>query len=241
MSEGGLLTIELTERELTATVAQTIDLGPGRYVTLAVIDTGSGIPPEAISRIFDPFFTTKPMGRGTGLGLSTVQGIIKQSGGGIEVSSEPGRGSTFRVYLPRVEAAVPVERQHAPVPTTAPRGLTTILIVEDEVDVGKLARLILERGGYRAFLASKPSEAIAIAAAEPGIQLLLSDVVLPEMSGRALVERLLATHPHLKVLSMSGYTDDALSQHGVLDEGIALIEKPFRGAALVARIEEVLT
>lgn len=216
-----------------------LDVQPGRYATLAVIDTGSGISPDAMSRIFDPFYTTKPVGRGTGLGLSTVHGIVKQSGGGIQFSSAPGCGSTFRVYLPRVDAPLDVGK---PIVTAVTPELqrATILIVEDEPDVGRLTRRILERRGYRALLAAGPAEAIARAAQESDIQLLLSDVVLPEMSGRALAARLLVTHPHLRILYMSGYSDDALSQHGVLDPGIALIEQPFRGPALVARIEAVL-
>ncbi|MDQ3419243.1 MAG: PAS domain S-box protein [Acidobacteriota bacterium] len=239
MPEGGVLMIEVSERDLDIRSARSMDLEPGRYATLSFSDTGTGIAPDAISRIFDPFFTTKPVGRGTGLGLSTVHGIIKQSGGGIEVSSEPSRGSTFRVYLPRVDAEVDVETQ-AVRPVSVEPQRATILIVEDEPNVGKLTRRILERGGYRALLAASPSEALATASAEPDIQMLLTDVVLPEMSGRALARRLLETHPDLKVLYMSGYTDDALSQHGVLDPGIALIEKPFRSGALLTRIEAIL-
>ncbi|HVJ26417.1 MAG TPA: ATP-binding protein, partial [Vicinamibacterales bacterium] len=239
MPGGGVLTIVVSERELDPGDAPSVDLPPGRYATLSVMDTGSGIVPDAIGRIFDPFFTTKPVGRGTGLGLSTVHGIVKQSGGGIEVSSQLNRGSIFRVYLPLVEAEVEVEMPAAAAIPIEPRN-ATILIVEDEPSVGKLTRRIVERGGYQALLAGTPSEALSIASAEPNIQMLLTDVVLPEMSGRALAGRLRATHPDLQVLYMSGYSDDALSQHGVLDPGIALIEKPFRGVALLARIEALL-
>jgi signal transduction histidine kinase/CheY-like chemotaxis protein len=239
MPSGGILTIDVSERELDPGDAPSVDLPPGRYATLSVMDTGSGIVPDAIGRIFDPFFTTKPVGRGTGLGLSTVHGIVKQSGGGIEVSSQLNRGSVFRVYLPLVEAEVEVEMPAPAAIPVEPRK-ATILIVEDEPSVGKLTRRIVERGGYRALLAGTPSEALGIASAEPNIQMLLTDVVLPEMSGRALAGRLRATHPDLHVLYMSGYSDDALSQHGVLDPGIALIEKPFRGVALLGRIEALL-
>lgn len=239
MPEGGVLTIEVSEGDLDTQTARNKDLQPGPYVILSVTDTGTGIPPEAMGRIFDPFFTTKPLGRGTGLGLSTVHGIVKQSGGGIEVSSALGHGSTFRVYMPRVDDEVDAEAP-AVVPVTAAPLRATILIVEDEPNVGKLTRRIVERAGYRALLAASPSEALAMASAEPQIDMLLTDVVLPEMSGRALAGRLLTTHPELKVLYMSGYSDDALSQHGVLDPGIALIEKPFRAGGLLARMEAIL-
>ena len=239
MPQGGVLTIELTEEALDAGRARRADLPPGRYVCLAVSDTGVGMDAATAERIFEPFFTTKPMGRGTGLGLSTVHGIVKQSGGGILLSTAPGQGSTFHVYLPRVDSvpAAPVFVEPRPLP--GPRS-ATILVVEDEADVGRLTRRILERARYRVLLAATPSEAIQIAADEADIQLLLSDVVLPEMSGRVLATRLLSSHPHLEVLFMSGYTDEALSKHGVLDPGVALIEKPFSAAALLVRVDEML-
>ena len=239
MPAGGTLVIELTEVDLDPQGAGAVDLTPGRYACLLVKDTGIGMSAETASRVFEPFFTTKPMGQGTGLGLSTAHGIVKQSGGGISVSSEPGRGSSFSVYFPTVDTAVdPAAAAESGAPVRALPA--TILVVEDEADVGRLTRRILERAGYRVLLASTPSEAMAIAARERDIQLLLSDVVLPEMSGRILASRLGATHPGLKILYMSGYTNDALSQHGVLDPGIALIEKPFTGTGLVARIESLL-
>ena len=239
MPHGGTLTIELTEETFDEQLAGAVDLRPGRFACLAVRDTGVGMSSETAARVFEPFFTTKPIGHGTGLGLSTAHGIVKQSGGGIRVSSEPGHGSTFHLCFPVVDAPIdsPVAAEPAALPAV---GRATILIVEDEADVGRLTRRILERAGYRVLLASGPSEALEIAARERDIQLLLSDVVLPEMSGRILASRLLSTHPGLVILYMSGYTNDALSHHGVLDAGIALIEKPFSAAALLARIDSML-
>jgi CheY-like chemotaxis protein len=187
------------------------------------------------ARVFEPFFTTKPMGRGTGLGLSTVHGIVKQSGGGIRVRSRPGEGATFEVLLPRVDG--PVERGRRRVAQiAADPARELVLVVEDEQDVGRLARRILERHGFRVLLAAAPREALEIASREPDIDLLLTDVVLPEMSGRVLADRLRQTHPKLRVVYMSGYTDDALSDHGVLEPGTAFVEKPFTSEALVSKL-----
>jgi two-component system cell cycle sensor histidine kinase/response regulator CckA len=238
MPGGGQLTLELTEVALDETAAPALDVRPGRYARLAVIDTGIGMDDATVGRVFEPFFTTKPMGRGTGLGLSTVHGIVKQSGGGIRVHSRPGQGAMFEVFLPRVDGAVErVQRPGTPPPGTRQ---DLLLVVEDEEDVGRLARRILERGGYRVLLASTPSQALEIAARTARIDGLLTDVVLPEMSGRALVEKLLLLHPHLQVLYMSGYTDDALTDHGVLEPGTAFIEKPFTAESLLTRLREVI-
>jgi CheY-like chemotaxis protein len=191
-----------------------------------------------VARVFEPFFTTKPLGRGTGLGLSTVHGIIKQSGGGIIVESEPEKGSAFRVFLPRVDA--PVDSHTRPHETGGTKErIETVLVVEDEDEVGRLARRILQKRGYRVLLARSPDEALVIASSEPDIAVLLSDVVLPGMSGPALAGELLRTHPDVRVLYMSGYSDDALSQRGVRDPGTELIEKPFSANALVAKVDEV--
>jgi PAS domain S-box-containing protein len=239
MPEGGVLTIELTEVLLEDAAAYAADVPPGLYARMSVIDTGIGMDPEVAARVFEPFFTTKPMGLGTGLGLSTVHGIVKQSGGAIQVTSEPGRGSVFQVYLPRVDAPVdPVA------PAEEPRGAARrhelVLVVEDEEDVGRLTRRILERHGYRVLLAASPSEALTLAASNGGIDVLLSDVVLPEMSGRVLGGKLLSTHPDLRILYMSGYPDDALSEKGILEPGTAFIEKPFTANALLRKLEDVI-
>ena len=239
MPDAGVLTIELTDAVVDAAAAHALEVPPGHYARLAVIDTGVGMDDETRARVFEPFFTTKPMGRGTGLGLSTVYGIVKQSGGGLIVRSRPGDGSTFEVYLPRVDAPVDPRPAHRDVPPPKPQS-ETVLVVEDEEEVGRLARRILERRGYRVLLAASPREALALAAETPDIRVMLSDVVLPEMSGRALAERLLVTHPHLRILYMSGYPDEALSRHGVLDRGTAFIEKPFTADLLVRKLEDVI-
>ena len=239
MPAGGFLTIELGESTLDEAEARAVDVPPGRYARLAVTDTGVGMDEETAARVFEPFFTTKPMGRGTGLGLSTVHGIVKQSGGGIRVRSQPGAGTTFEVFLPRIDAPVDRTRHRAETIEIELRR-ELVLVVEDEEDVGRLARRILERHGYRVLLAGSPAQALDIAARELALDALLTDVVLPGMSGRALAERLLQTHPRLRVLYMSGYTDDALSEHGVLTAGTAFIEKPFSADALVAKLREVI-
>jgi CheY-like chemotaxis protein len=206
---------------------------------LTVTDTGEGMDDATRARVFEPFFTTKHKGKGTGLGLSTVYGIVKQSGGYIWVDSEPGKGATFRVYLPRVDEAVgpAVVRQ----PTSSLRGSETILVVEDEEAVRTLVRKVLERYGYRVLTAPTPKDATDIAASTTeNISLLISDVVLPQMSGRALADRILPSKPGMRVLFMSGYTDDAIVHHGVLDEGTPFIHKPFTPQGLAHKVREVL-
>ncbi|MGE5570648.1 MAG: ATP-binding protein [Rhodospirillales bacterium] len=234
MPRGGRLTIETANVELTEEYAREhVEARAGPHVMLAITDTGIGMDQETMERIFEPFFTTKEYGRGTGLGLSTVFGIVKQSGGSLWVYSEPGQGTVFKIYLPRVEEAV-LEAPEIEAPDA--RGTETILVVEDDEKVRLLVRTVLTARGYTVFEAGNPSEAMMFQSRYTGpIHLLLTDVVLPEMSGQELSEILLTRHPRLKVLFMSGYTDRSISLGTA-----AFIQKPFTPEALGRKIREVL-
>ncbi len=213
---------------------------PGRYVLLAVSDNGCGMDKGVLAQLFDPFFTTKPRGRGTGLGLATVYGIVKQNHGFIGVYSEPGQGSTFKIYLPR-HAADQAGASPTPAPAIAPTGAETVLLVEDEAALLKLGKLLLERLGYTVLAAGSPNQARELAEAHAStIHLLLTDVIMPDMSGRELWQRLSALRPDLKCLFMSGYTADVIAHHGVLDDGVHFLQKPFSREALAAKLREVL-
>ena len=241
MPQGGRLIVETADIDLDDEyVRRHVGARPGPHVMLAVSDTGTGIPHEIQSQIFEPFFTTKEQGKGTGLGLATVYGIVKQSGGYIEVDSEPGQGTTFRVYLPRLDAEpAPVDRSARP--AAAAGGTETILLVEDEEGVRELARDILRASGYTVLEARNGPEALLLCERHQGpLDMLLTDVVMPRMSGRELAERLAPLRPDLSVLYMSGYTDDAVIRHGVLGAGTAFLQKPFTPAALVLRVRETL-
>ncbi|MEK7381167.1 MAG: response regulator, partial [Gemmatimonadota bacterium] len=207
---------------------------------LAVTDTGPGMDQDAKARIFEPFFTTKGVGKGTGLGLAVVHGVIEQSGGHITVESEPGQGSCFRIYLPEVEGA-PQGGHAAPKEKGVTAGSETILLVEDEEAVRRFVRRRLEASGYTVLEASNGREALRVAERHAGaIHLLISDVVMPEMGGRVLAEQLGSARPDLKVLLVSGYTDDAVLRAGVMQASRAFLQKPFTPAGLVQKVREVL-
>ncbi len=242
MPEGGRLTIETANVVLDEQdVEGRLTVQPGAYVMLAVSDTGVGMDKATRASVFEPFFTTKKRGKGTGLGLSTVFGIVKQSGGNIWLYSEPGKGTTFKIYLPRESAseAAPAAKSS----TTPPRsfGSETILVVEDEASLRKVVGRMLEAAGYTVLAASTGAQALTLAAKHPGeIHLLLTDVVMPKMSGAAVAKKLAATGRSPAVLYMSGYADDAIVHHGVLAAGLHFLSKPFSGADLTRKVREVL-
>jgi CheY-like chemotaxis protein len=241
MLKGGKLTIETANVVLDEEYARShVAVTPGRYVMLSVSDTGIGMTPEVRERLFEPFFTTKETGKGTGLGLSTVYGIVKQSGGNIWVYSELGGGTTFKIYLPRVDEALEELGERVEV-KEVPCGTETILVVEDEEEVRKLAVRILERQGYKILEASQGLDAFLIVEEyEDLIHLLVTDVVMPKINGRELADRITEIRPEIKVLYMSGYTDNAIVHHGVLGEGMKFIQKPFTLEGLAISVREVL-
>jgi PAS domain S-box-containing protein len=241
MPDGGKLTIETANADLdTAYTHQHPGSRVGRYVMLRVTDTGTGIDPEIQAQIFEPFFTTKERDKGTGLGLATVYGIVKQSGGYIAVDSEKGKGASFSVYLPRVEhaVAVPVVNDS---PAVCARGSETILLVEDEGSLRKLAEMFLRDSGYQVLTAADGVQALEMARQHAGrIHLLLTDVVMPGINGRVLAERLIPTQPGMRILYVSGYSDSFIAGHGVLEAGAHLLHKPFTEDSLTRKVRELL-
>lgn len=238
---GGELTLETTNVEVDESVVRThTEIAPGSYVLLSVSDTGCGMAPEVLSHLFEPFFTTKEQGKGTGLGLSTVYGIVKQSNGYINVYSEEDVGTTFKVYLPRVnENIAPSKRQGSgEVKLT---GDEVILLVEDEASVRSLSREILEGFGYTVLETSNGQEALQICQSHAGpIHLMVTDVVMPKMSGRKLAEAIQKIRPEIKILFVSGYTEDAIIHHDVLRSGTPFLQKPFVPTTLAEKVREVL-
>ena len=241
MPKGGKLTIETSEVELDESYSTFhFEVPPGRYVLLAVSDTGTGMDAKTLSHVFEPFFTTKEAGKGTGLGLSTVYGVVKQSGGHVTVYSEPGVGTTFKIYLPRVEDA-PEKDRASSVRAALAGGTETVLVVEDEEAVRRLACRSLEAQGYEVLPAASAREALFHCENHAGeIHMLVTDVVMPLQSGTELAGRAAVLRPGMKLLLMSGYTDDAIMRHGVLDAGTAFLQKPFTPRTLAQRVREVL-
>ena len=241
MPTGGTLTIQTANVELDDHyVAMHHGVTAGRYVALTLTDTGTGITPEVLAHLFEPFFTTKEAGKGTGLGLATVEGIVTRSGGSVSVQSEVGRGTSFTVYFPQADAAEMVATPRAPAAGVRARQSETVLLVEDAEGLRELARRLLHRQGYRVLIASGAQEALRLFEQNPSIDVLLTDVVMPGASGPELTRRLVAQRPGLKVIYMSGHTEEAVIQHGVLKPGIAFLHKPFTSATLGRKIREVL-
>jgi PAS domain S-box-containing protein len=242
MPEGGHLVVETAAVNLDESYAgghMTVE--PGRYVMLAVSDTGQGMDDETQSHIFEPFFTTKEPGKGTGLGLATVYGIVRQTGGHIWVYSEPGRGATFKIYLPAVEKEADEEGANERPPYSARAGTETVLVLEDEEQVRQLVQSMLARQGYQVLAFGSAEDALRLCENHPEeIQLLITDVVMPGMSGRQVAQLARERRPNLKVLYMSGYTGDAIAHHGVLDCGVEFLQKPFSSETLLGKVREVL-
>jgi two-component system, cell cycle sensor histidine kinase and response regulator CckA len=242
MPTGGRLTLETRDVQLDDEYAQVhAGVTPGPYVLLVVSDTGVGMDADTRARIFEPFFTTKPAGSGTGLGLATVYGIVKQSGGHVWVYSEPNRGTSFKIYLPLLAGDMAAAAAPAPSEPAELTGYETILLVEDEDVVRRAARSILERRGYTILETRSAGEALARLESHAGpIHLLLTDVIMPQINGRELAARVAAMHPDMRVLFMSGYTDDTVVQHGVLDQTAHHIDKPLTPDALARKVRQIL-
>jgi signal transduction histidine kinase len=240
MPAGGKLTIETRNVQLDEEYAKTHpETKPGKYVMFAVTDTGTGMDDETRSLAFEPFFTTKPKGSGTGLGLSTCYGIVQQNNGGIWLYSEPGKGTSVKVYLPVYESAS--ISNGIPKAMELPRGTETILLVEDDPGIRYLITRLLQKTGYRVQVASNGSEALSVINGEPGIfHLLVTDVVMPLMGGKELADRVSEILPDIKILFMSGYTDDSIVHHGILEEGILFIQKPFTPGDFLRKVREAL-
>jgi CheY-like chemotaxis protein len=241
ISRVGKITIETGKAEFNeAYCSQHAGFIPGKFALLAVSDNGCGMDKETCEKIFEPFFTTKEVGKGTGMGLATVYGIVKQNSGFVNVYSEPGTGTTFRIYLPRHGEEVPaIDKPRAQAKPL--NGTETVLLVEDDEALLKMGKMMLEELGYAVLIAGSPNEAIKLVGQYAGdIHLLVTDVVMPEMSGRDLQKRLSALRPDMKYLFMSGYTANVIAHRGILDEGVNFIQKPFHMEELAIKVREAM-
>jgi len=240
MPTGGKLTIETANVTLEREYIRThVEVAPGNYVLLAVSDTGSGIPADVIGHIFEPFFTTKEQHGGSGLGLATVYGIVKQSGGHVWVYSEEGQGTTFKIYLPRIDEPAEIKARSAS--ATVPGMGERILLVEDDQAVREPVVRILRQIGYDVLVAETPAKAMELVVGEGrAVDLLVTDVVMPGMNGRELAERLRERFPDLQVIFISGYTENVIVHHGVLEDGLVFLQKPFDPGALARKIRQLL-
>jgi CheY-like chemotaxis protein len=238
----GRITLETRDVTLDEAFSRTqAEVSPGEYVMLAVIDTGAGMSPDVRARIFEPFFTTKPVGKGTGLGLSMCYGIVKQAGGHMTVESEPGAGSTLRVFLPRAASHERATSSDRAPESIGRRGHETILLVEDEILILRVASAALTALGYNVLTATNALDAIELVErATAPVHLLVTDVVMPKMGGPDLAKHLVASNPTLKVLFSSGYTENAIVDRGVLDERVHFLQKPYTPSTLARRVREVL-
>ena len=242
MPSGGRLTIEADNAELDADYATGhAEVAPGPYVVLSVTDTGIGMDEATRARLFEPFFTTKEQGKGTGLGLATVYGIVKQSGGHVWAYSEPGQGTVFKIYLPRVDAPAAAPAEGPATPRGSVRGTETVLVVEDDPGVRRFVQIVLERNGYRVIAATSAHDALEqVARGSEPIDLLITDIVMPGMSGIELAKEISQLAPGLKVLFASGYTENTIVHHGVLDPGMSFLQKPFGPSQLAERVRAEL-
>ena len=243
MPGGGKIAIQTSAVMLDGAYAQAHPgVAAGAYVMLSISDTGTGMTEEVKARLFEAFFTTKPAGKGTGLGLITCQTVVRQSGGHIDVSSELGRGTTFKIYFPRIGQPLPIAVSPASKTEVPSRGMETILVVEDEPSLRHVAELILKTRGYNVLTAPNGEDALRVADKHQGegIALVVTDVIMPGMSGKTMADRLRTTSPHLKILFTSGYTDDVIAHHGVLEEGIAFLPKPYTVPTLTRKVRELL-
>jgi two-component system, cell cycle sensor histidine kinase and response regulator CckA len=242
MPNGGKLILETANVSFDVdSVGRYPELKAGDYVMLAITDTGTGMSEAVKARVFEPFFSTKGVGQGTGLGLSTCHGIVKQSGGHISVYSESGRGTTFKIYLPHVEQQAKISAKRLDSPDL-PSGTETILLVEDDPALREMAATLLRRLGYTVFTAANGVEALSLKHERNTghVDLLFTDVVMPHMSGKELADRVRVLYPHTKILFTSAYTENAIVHQGVLDKGVALLQKPFTPSALAHKVREVL-
>jgi len=243
MPNGGKLAIQTSTVLLDEAYAQAHPgTTSGAYVMLSVSDTGIGMTDEVKARLFEAFFTTKPAGKGTGLGLITCQTVVRQSGGHIDVSSELGKGTTFKIYFPRIDQSLPIAASPASKTGASGRGTETLLVVEDEPSLRHLAQLVLKTQGYNVLTAPNGQDALHVADDHQGepIALIITDLIMPKMGGKAMAERLQTTSPYLKILFTSGYTDDAIAHHGALKEGVEFLPKPYTPATLIRKVRELL-